>query len=187
MLVGELVEGAFEALDLADPLCFFERGPEPARPVPPFFLPVGTKDPLLDDTRRLARALRAMGVSAEEEYYPGEIHAFHAFVMRAAARKCWGDTFAFLARHGANHERLPGEINFRVTDLPSVVKRVETALAPDSRSTDRTDGLSLDFGDWRMNLRASNTEPVLRLNVEARGDAGLVTEGVARVTALIEG
>lgn len=93
------------SLDLADPLCFFERGPEPARPVPPFFLPVGTKDPLLDDTRRLARALRAMGVSAEEEYYPGEIHAFHAFVMRAAARKCWGDTFAFLARHGIGPER----------------------------------------------------------------------------------
>ena len=80
-----------------------------------------------------------------------------------------------------------GEINFRVTDLPSVVRRVETALAPEARSTDRTDGLSLDFGDWRLNLRASNTEPLLRLNVEARGDAGLVASGVARVTALIEG
>lgn len=80
-----------------------------------------------------------------------------------------------------------GEINFRVTDLPAVVRRVETDLAPAARSTDRTDGLSLDFGDWRLNLRASNTEPLLRLNVEARGDAGLVAEGVARVTALIEG
>ncbi|MFN3575498.1 MAG: phosphomannomutase, partial [Tabrizicola sp.] len=61
------------------------------------------------------------------------------------------------------------------------------ALEPEARAADRTDGLSLDFGDWRLNLRASNTEPLLRLNVEARGDAGLVTGGVARVRALIEG
>ena len=80
-----------------------------------------------------------------------------------------------------------GEINFRVTDLPAVVRRVQAALEPQARSTDRTDGLSLDFGDWRMNLRASNTEPLLRLNVEARGDADRVASGVARVTALIEG
>jgi phosphomannomutase len=79
-----------------------------------------------------------------------------------------------------------GEINFRVVDLPAIVARVQVALEPEARSTDRTDGLSLDFGDWRMNLRASNTEPLLRLNVEARGDAGLVAEGVALVRALIE-
>lgn len=80
-----------------------------------------------------------------------------------------------------------GEINFRVADLPAVVARVRAALEPLARSADRTDGLSLAFGDWRMNLRASNTEPLLRLNVEARGDAGLVAEGVARVRDLIEG
>ena len=80
-----------------------------------------------------------------------------------------------------------GEINFRVADLPAVVARTKAALEPAARSMDRTDGLSLDFGDWRMNLRASNTEPLLRLNVEARGDAGLVASGVARVKALIEG
>ena len=80
-----------------------------------------------------------------------------------------------------------GEINFRVADLPAVVARVRAALEPEARSADRTDGLSLDFGNWRLNLRASNTEPLLRLNVEARGDAGLVAEGVARVSALIEG
>ncbi len=80
-----------------------------------------------------------------------------------------------------------GEINFRVANLPSVVARVEATLAPLARAIDRTDGLSLDFGDWRMNLRASNTEPLLRLNVEARGDAGLVADGVARVTGLIDG
>jgi len=86
-------------LDLADPLLFFERGERPARPLPPFFLPVGTKDPLLPDTRRLAEALGAMGVENETRYYPGELHAFHAFVMRQSARQCWKDTFAFLDRY----------------------------------------------------------------------------------------
>jgi phosphomannomutase len=89
---------------------------------------------------------------------------------------------------GAMRQDFPssGEINFRVADVPAVVARVEAALAPMAQGIDRTDGLSLDFGGWRMNLRASNTEPLLRLNVEAQGDAGLVAEAVARVRALIE-
>jgi acetyl esterase len=85
--------------DLADPLTVFERGDKPARPLPPFFLPVGTKDPLLPDTRRLATALRALGTEAVDVYYPGEVHAFHALVMRENARRCWRDTFAFLDEH----------------------------------------------------------------------------------------
>ena len=87
------------SLDLADPLLLFERGDRPEKPLPPFFLPVGTRDVLLDDTRRLGAALRALGTTAEEKYYPGEVHAFHAFVMRRAARACWADTYAFLDRH----------------------------------------------------------------------------------------
>jgi acetyl esterase len=85
--------------DLADPLHVFERGEAPSRPLPPFFLPVGTRDPLLPDTRRLAIALRALGVEAVDRYYPGEVHAFHALVMREGARKCWRDTFTFLDKH----------------------------------------------------------------------------------------
>jgi phosphomannomutase len=79
-----------------------------------------------------------------------------------------------------------GEINFRVADVPATVARVEAALAPGARAADRTDGLSLDFGEWRLNLRASNTEPLLRLNVEARQDADLVATSVAKVRALID-
>jgi phosphomannomutase len=88
---------------------------------------------------------------------------------------------------GAMRQNFPssGEINFRVSDVPATVARVEAALSGQARSIDRTDGLSLDFGDWRLNLRASNTEPLLRLNVEARGDAGLVADAVARVQAMI--
>ncbi|GAB4197438.1 MAG: hypothetical protein OHK0013_05620 [Sandaracinaceae bacterium] len=86
-------------LDLADPLVLLERADPPARPLPPFFAPCGTADPLLDDTRRLAAALRARHVPVQDVYYPGEVHAFHAFVFRAQAKKCWADTFAFLDRH----------------------------------------------------------------------------------------
>ena len=70
-----------------------------ARPLPPFFAPVGTKDPLLDDTRRLRAALDKLGVPCDDRYYPGEVHAFHALVFRENARRCWADTFAFIDRH----------------------------------------------------------------------------------------
>ena len=79
-----------------------------------------------------------------------------------------------------------GEINFTLADPKSAVARVAAALAPDATAIDDTDGLSLSFPNWRMNLRHSNTEPLLRLNVEARGDAALVARSVAQITALID-
>lgn len=80
-----------------------------------------------------------------------------------------------------------GEINFRLEDPAAAVARVRAALEAEALAADETDGLSLAFADWRFNLRSSNTEPLLRLNVEARGDAGLVDQGVARLRELIEG
>lgn len=69
------------------------------RALPPFFAPVGTRDPLLDDTRRLEKALLGLDVPVEARYYPGGIHAFHALVWDPAARRCWRDALAFLDRH----------------------------------------------------------------------------------------
>ena len=87
------------ALDLADPLVALERDEPTARPLPPFFVPCGTWDPLAEDSLRLGRALARRGVAVETKLYPREPHAFHAFVPRAGARRCWADTFDFLARH----------------------------------------------------------------------------------------
>ncbi len=87
-------------LALADPLNLLESAAQPDRPLPPFFAGVGTADPLLDDTRRLKVALDARGVTCEARYYPKEVHAFHAFVMRAQAQQYWADQFAFLERLG---------------------------------------------------------------------------------------
>ena len=91
--------------ELADPLRVLEdraaasAGPAAGeRPLPPFFAPVGTRDPLLDDTRRLEKALARLNVPCEARYYPGGIHAFHAMVWDPAARRCWRDALAFLDR-----------------------------------------------------------------------------------------
>ena len=58
-----------------------------------------------------------------------------------------------------------GEINVEVEDPPAVIDKVAEAF-PDA-DADRTDGLTLDFGDWWVNLRPSNTEPLLRINLES--------------------
>ncbi len=84
--------------DLANPLTMLEGWHALHRPLPPFFVPCGTLDPLLDDTRRLEAVLRARGVDHEARYYDGEIHAFHALWWRAAAKRCWSDTLGFVAR-----------------------------------------------------------------------------------------
>ena len=78
-----------------------------------------------------------------------------------------------------------GEINFHAADPAAAIARVRSALGPDAIGADETDGLGLDFADWRFNLRASNTEPLLRLNVEARGDPVLVERAVDRLRSLI--
>lgn len=94
--LGRADRSAPGGLALADPLVVLERGELPARPLPPFYLPVGTRDPLLDDTRRLNAALCALGVRCKATYFPGELHAFHAFLWRAQAVACWRETFAFV-------------------------------------------------------------------------------------------
>ncbi|MEP3347687.1 MAG: phosphomannomutase [Litoreibacter sp.] len=78
-----------------------------------------------------------------------------------------------------------GEINFKLADKQPAIDAFEAAYLGGAKAVDRLDGLSLDYGDWRVNLRQSNTEPVLRLNVEARGDRALLAEKVAEISALI--
>ena len=84
---------------LADPLRILEAADAPDRPLPPMFIPCGTRDPLIEDSRRLAVACQARGVEHQLRIYPGGIHAFHAFVWRAAAKQCWADHRAFFAQH----------------------------------------------------------------------------------------
>ena len=79
-----------------------------------------------------------------------------------------------------------GEINFRVKDSKASIDRILGHFSALSPAIDHTDGLSADFGDWRFNLRSSNTEPLLRLNVEARGDSRLMQARTDEISRLIE-
>jgi phosphomannomutase/phosphoglucomutase len=80
-----------------------------------------------------------------------------------------------------------GEINFKVSDAKAIVAGIEAAFAGDHPAVDRTDGVSMEFADWRFNVRSSNTEPLLRLNIETRGDAALLERRTAQLRKLVEG
>lgn len=67
-----------------------------------------------------------------------------------------------------------GEINRTVADPTQAIEKIKAHYSPDALSIDETDGVSVEFSEWRFNLRASNTEPVIRLNLESRGDTELV-------------
>lgn len=79
-----------------------------------------------------------------------------------------------------------GEINRNIEDPKAVLERTEEHYGASAQRVDHTDGLSMSFETWRFNLRMSNTEPVVRLNVESRGDASLMEAKTAELLALID-
>jgi phosphomannomutase len=139
----------------------------------------------------LKAALRETGA-----IYGGEMsahHYFRDFMACDSGMIPWLLIAELMGRTGASLGRLladrraafpsSGEINFRVGDVAACLARVRAAYP--GAEVDEIDGLSFVFPDWRFNLRASNTEPLLRLNVESRGDAGLVGDQVAAISAII--
>lgn len=88
-------------------------------------------------------------------------------------------------------ERFPcsGEINFKVEDTQKTIQKIFDHFADLNPAIDQTDGVSLDFGAWRLNVRASNTEPLLRLNIESRTDKNPkpMQDYVDELTQLIQG
>jgi len=78
-----------------------------------------------------------------------------------------------------------GEINRKLSDPKSAIDRVMQYYCKEATSIDHTDGISLEFSQWRFNLRRSNTEPVVRLNVESRADVGLMQRKTQEVLALL--
>ena len=80
-----------------------------------------------------------------------------------------------------------GEINRTIDDPAAVLARAEDQYREQALSIEHVDGLSMDMGDWRFNLRMSNTEPVVRLNVESRADEALMAAKTGELLALIDG
>jgi phosphomannomutase/phosphomannomutase/phosphoglucomutase len=79
-----------------------------------------------------------------------------------------------------------GELNYRVPDAKATIAAFEAQYGPQALKVDRTDGISYEFADWRFNLRTSNTEPLIRLNVEARGSEKLMRAKTAELFALLK-
>ncbi len=111
----------------------------------------------------------------------GLIAALHVLEMMAATGQKLSELRKPFERFAAS-----GEINTKVANPALVIERIEAAFAPKAKSVDHLDGLTVDFGSWWFNLRASNTEPLLRLNLEAANDNDCGAH-VAEVVTLIAG
>ena len=80
----------------------------------------------------------------------------------------------------------PGEINLKISDPAGAIQRVLAHYQSSALAIDQTDGISMEFDHWRFNLRMSNTEPVVRLNLETRADTQLLQQKQKEVLALLE-
>jgi phosphomannomutase/phosphoglucomutase len=79
-----------------------------------------------------------------------------------------------------------GEINFTVGNSQQLLANIQQHYRPQNPKIDCTDGISAEFADWRFNLRASNTEPLIRLNIETRKDKTLLEQKIQELTNLIQ-
>lgn len=135
----------------------------------------------------------------ENAIYGGEMsghHYFRDFAYCDSGMIPWLLVIELLSTTGKSLQQLinermqafpcSGELNYRVEDVASVLAEVEAHYANAAPKIDRTDGISLEFPEMRLNLRASNTEPLLRLNVESRGKRKLVQETVQTIENLIK-
>ncbi|MFU0921030.1 phosphomannomutase CpsG [Kluyvera sichuanensis] len=78
-----------------------------------------------------------------------------------------------------------GELNKSITDVSKAIEFVENYYAKDALSIDRIDGVSMEFVDWRFNVRSSNTEPLVRLNVESRANETLMRDKTQEIIDLL--
>ncbi|ECQ8625658.1 phosphomannomutase CpsG [Salmonella enterica] len=134
----------------------------------------------------------------EDAIYGGEMSAHHYFRdfaycdsgmipwLLVAELVCLkGQSLGELVRDRMAAFPASGEINSRLAEPAAAIARVESHFAEEAQAVDRTDGLSMSFPDWRFNLRSSNTEPVVRLNVESRGDIPLMEARTRTLLALL--
>jgi len=136
---------------------------------------------------------------AENAIYGGEMsahHYFRDFAYCDSGMIPWLLVAALISERGLSlaelvEERMAtfpcsGEINRSIEDPDRVVERVQARYADEAQLVEEVDGLSMAFADWRFNLRRSNTEPVVRLNVESRGDGALMEARTRELLDLID-
>ena len=136
---------------------------------------------------------------AENAIYGGEMSAHHYFrdfaycdsgmipwLLMAELLGCSGKKLSQLVSERIKAYPCSGEINYRVDNVTKTIERVLQHYQPQHPVIDHTDGVSVEFPDWRFNLRSSNTEPLLRLNVETRGNPEALSAHVVKLASLIE-
>lgn len=136
----------------------------------------------------------------EDAAYGGEMsahHYFRDFAYCDSGMIPWLLITELMCRSGKSLKELvdqrieafpcSGEINFRVQDAKAKIEQIQGHYQQKGGTLDTSDGISFSFPEWRFNLRASNTEPLLRLNIESRGDELLVQEKIQELTQLING
>ncbi|MCB1671458.1 MAG: phosphomannomutase [Pseudomonadales bacterium] len=136
---------------------------------------------------------------AEDAIYGGEMSAHHYFKDFSycdSGMIPWLLVIGLISETGKSlselvNERMAafpasGEINTEISDPPALLKQLESHYAASAESVDHTDGLSMSFGTWRFNIRMSNTEPVVRLNVESRGDTELMRAKTREILDLMK-
>lgn len=135
----------------------------------------------------------------ENAVYGGEMSAHHYFrdfaycdsgmipwLLVSELMSTTGQTLAEMVNGRMACYPCSGEINYEVSSVSEAISRVLEHYAALPHHMDNTDGLSMEFSLWRFNLRGSNTEPLLRLNVESRGDVALVQQQVEQIAFLIQ-
>ncbi len=135
----------------------------------------------------------------EDAVYGGEMSAHHYFRdfaycdsgmipwLLVAERLCQsGQTLSSLIDARIEAYPASGEINRTIDNPPKVIQAIEELYGPDAKAINHVDGLSVEFDDWRFNLRMSNTEPVVRLNVESRANKALMEEKTAELLEQME-
>lgn len=135
----------------------------------------------------------------EDAIYGGEMSAHHYFrdfaycdsgmipwLLVAELISKSGNPLSKLVGERMTAYPCSGEINYKVEDTQASIETVRAHFASLNPEIDNTDGLSLEFSDWRLNLRASNTEPLLRLNVESRGNQQTVEQRVADIEIILK-
>ncbi|MDX8410558.1 MAG: phosphomannomutase CpsG [Mariprofundaceae bacterium] len=135
----------------------------------------------------------------EDATYGGEMsahHYFRDFAYCDTGMVPWLLVAEIMSRSGKPLSQLveermrlfpaSGEINRQLKNPGEAIAKVESAYTSEASEVDRTDGLSISFPDWRFNLRCSNTEPLVRLNVESRGDEALMKQKTEEILQLLK-
>ncbi|MOA19658.1 Phosphomannomutase/phosphoglucomutase [compost metagenome] len=135
---------------------------------------------------------------AEDAIYGGEMSAHHYFrdfaycdsgmipwLLVAELVCVKGQTLGELVQDRIAAYPSSGEINIKLAQPAASIESVKQHYLSRAVEVDYTDGISMEFGNWRFNLRSSNTEPVVRLNVESRADVALMKEMTDEILAIL--